>query len=51
MNDLQNALWTLWLVYWLSAALIGSFIGTLLALGVRSLFRKMLKYIINKKRS
>lgn len=51
MNDLQNALWMVWLMYWLSAALVGSFIGTLLALGTRSLFRKVLNYIRSKKRS
>lgn len=44
MNDLQSALWTVWLCYWLSAALIGSFIGTLLALSVRALFKKVLKW-------
>ena len=44
MDDLQNALWVAWLFYWFSAALLGSLTGTLLALGVRALFRKVLKW-------
>lgn len=42
--NIGDALWQLWLIYWVSGAVVGSFIGTLLALGVRALFKKMLKW-------
>lgn len=45
MNDLGNALWVLWLCYWVSGALVGSFLGTMLAWGVRSLYRKVKKWM------
>lgn len=41
MVDLSDVLWQVWLLYWLSASLIGSFIGTLLAFGARALWRKL----------
>ncbi len=39
--EIAEALWVLWLVYWVSGALVGSFFGTLLALGVRALYKKI----------
>ncbi len=45
MNDIGQALWFLWLVYWVSGAVVGSFIGTLLALGARALYRKIKKWM------
>lgn len=39
--DLADALWQLWLIYWVSGAVIGSFVGTMLAFGVRALWRKL----------
>lgn len=44
MNDIGDALWQLWLIYWVSGAVVGSFIGTLLAFGMRALFRKVLEW-------
>lgn len=41
MSELSQQLWFLWLVYWVSGALVGSFVGTLLALSVRALWRKI----------
>lgn len=42
--DIAQSLWYLWLVYWVSGSLIGSFFGTLLAFGVRALYRKVVKW-------
>lgn len=41
--DIADALWQLWLIYWVSGALVGSFFGTLLAFGARALYRKVVK--------
>ena len=40
--DIGDALWQLWLIYWVSGAVVGSFIGTLLALATRAIVRKTL---------
>lgn len=39
--SLTDQLWFLWLAYWVSGALIGSFFGTLLAFGIRAIWRKI----------
>lgn len=46
--ELADALWQLWLIYWVSGALVGSFFGTLLALAVRAGVRKLLKWLREK---
>lgn len=42
--DIGYTLWQLWLIYWVSGAVVGSFVGTLLAFGVRALYRKVVKW-------
>lgn len=42
--DIAQSLWILWLIYWVSGALVGSFFGTLMAFGVRALYRKVVKW-------
>jgi len=42
--NIGEALWVLWLVYWVSGAFVGSFFGVLAALGVRALYRKVVKW-------
>ena len=42
--DIGDALWQLWLIYWVSGAVVGSFVGTLLAFGVRALIIKVVKW-------
>jgi hypothetical protein len=41
MNDLQNALWTVWLLYWFSAAFAGTFTAIFTAWGIRKIYRKI----------
>lgn len=41
--NIGEALWQLWLIYWVSGAVVGSFIGTLLALGTRALVKRIIK--------
>jgi len=41
--DLKDALWTLWLLYWFSAAFLGTFSAILTAWGLRALYRKLFK--------
>jgi hypothetical protein len=43
MNDVTQQLWFLWLTYWVSGAVVGSFVGTLLAFGIRALWHKLTK--------
>lgn len=40
--DIGDALWQLWLIYWVSGAVVGSFVGTLLAFAVRALVRRII---------
>ena len=40
--DIGDALWQLWLIYWVIGAVVGSFIGTSLALFMRWVIRKTL---------
>lgn len=40
MNDLL----LLWWLFYVSGALVGAFFGTLLALGTRALFKKIVKW-------
>lgn len=47
MSDISNTLWLVWICYWASAALVGSFVGTMLALGIRALWRLVIKLIRN----
>jgi hypothetical protein len=49
MDDISNTLWMVWLCYWASAALVGSFVGTMLAFGIRALWRLVIK-LIRKRR-
>lgn len=42
-NDLAYTLLQLWVLWYSSAAAFGAFIGTLLAFGVRALYRKLRK--------
>lgn len=42
--DIGDTLWQLWLIYWVSGAVVGSFVGTLLAFGFRALYRKVVKW-------
>lgn len=44
MNDIGATLWQLWLIYWVSGAAVGSFIGTMLAWGIRAVIRKIIKW-------
>lgn len=46
MNDISSTLWFVWCIYWLSAALVGAFLGNLLA----DLIKFTIKKIINTKR-
>lgn len=41
--DIGDALWQLWLIYWVSGAVVGSFVGTLLAFGVRGIVGRIIK--------
>ena len=41
MSDLSTALWTAWLLYWFSAAFLGTFTGVFTAWGVRAIYRKI----------
>jgi len=43
-NSIGEALWQLWLIYWVSGAAVGAFIGTMTAFGVRALIRKVIKW-------
>lgn len=43
--DIGQSLWMLWLIYWVSGAFVGSFFGTLTALGVRALYKKIKKWM------
>lgn len=36
-----SQLWFMWLAYWVSGAIVGSFIGTLLALGAHAKWNKI----------
>lgn len=39
--NLVDQLWFLWLAYWVSGAVVGSFVGTMLAFAIRALWRKL----------
>jgi len=41
--DIGEALWQLWLIYWVSGAVVGSFIGTLLAIGTYFGIKRIIK--------
>jgi len=41
--DIGETLWQLWLIYWVSGAVVGSFIGTLLALATRAIIRRIIQ--------
>lgn len=44
MNDIADTLWLLWWCYYVSGALVGSFLGTLLAWAVRGIVRRIIKW-------
>ena len=44
MNDIGDALLTLWLIYWFSAAFLGTLSAVLTAWGIRAIYRKIVKW-------
>lgn len=43
-NDLADTLWLVWCLYWLSAALVGAFIGSALWDLVKLIVKKLYKW-------
>ena len=39
--DLADALWTVWLLYWFSAAFLGTLSAVFTAWGLRAIYRKL----------
>lgn len=48
--DLKEALWTVWLLYWFSAAFAGTFTAIFTAWGIRAIYRKV-KNDLHKRRN
>lgn len=44
----MDTLLKLWLLWYSSAALVGAFVGTMLAFGVRALYNKIKDYITRR---
>lgn len=44
MNDIGDALWILWLIYWFSAAFLGTLSAVFTAWGIRAIYRKIVKW-------
>ena len=47
--DLADALWQLWLLYWFSAAFLGTFTAILTAWGVRAIYRRISLHLLLRK--